>query len=285
MTSTHLSDSLKLTYDQFERLGLLNVLHHKDDPLTIFHTLTGLYYAKKMLRFKQDPNELGALPQRLLNINPFVKLQEQLLEDFFVDCQEATKSFDTLLSKAHRLEGMPQEAIYSAKSLKARLVLSSIYRLEEQHDSLCSTFFWASKTSSFQFFRKTLAECLEAAKQALKLRYPCTHELKTHESAKDNSSYSRLREDSAMSPAGEEGGAACAASENPSTLLMMERLKEAPTEDARHVPQAAQAAAKEPLRASDEPPAPPAPLTKAQRKSAKGASAQPTPEGASFSPP
>lgn len=262
----HLSDSLKLTYDQFERLGLLNLVHHKEDPLTIFHTLTGLYYAKKMLRFKQHPNERGSLAQRLLNINPFVKLQEQLLEEFFVDCQAAAKSFDRLLSKPHAPEGLPAEAPYSAESLKARLVLSSIYRLKEQHESLCSTFFWASKTASFQFFRETLTECLETAKQELKVRYPCAHELKPR--------HHGLREESDLSPPDEEASAESASA--PSTLLMMTQLKDAPAEHP-------QAAAKELLRAADAPP-PAAPLSKAQKKS-KGASAQPAQEGALFTPP
>ncbi len=181
-----LSDSLKLSYDQFERLGLLNLAYYKDDPLILFYTQAGLYYAKKMLRSKQQPSEQGSYTHRFLNVGSFLSAQEQLFENFFGHCQCAIKSFDQRLNKAHESAVMLSEALYSNNALKSGLILSFIYRLGEQHDTLCSGYLVASHTAEFKFFREALVECLDLVKQELKALSPCGNELKHQESVKES---------------------------------------------------------------------------------------------------
>ena len=224
----HLSDSLKLTYDQFNRLGLLNLKYHKDDPLTIFYVLTGIYYAKKMLRTKQQPSETSSIANRIFNLSSFVDSQESLLGEFFIHCQSEVRAYDTLISDGHRSLPMTPELSHSTHSLKVNLVLCSIYRLKEQHDSLSASYAMASLTSSsFQFFRESLSECLDAAKNELKSLYPRGSDIKPQSTTSELDSHTQrervVTTEADQIPIGSDDEGASGTNE--STRSMLEQLQ------------------------------------------------------------
>ena len=168
---SHLSDSLKLTYDKFEQLGLLNCPYSPNNPLTVFYSIVGLYYAKKMLRSKQQPSEHGVVGQQLWDTRPFIAEQEKLVKDFLKECSAAIQSFDRLINHESRQSG-------DSLNLRAALVLSFVYRLNERHAMLCSRCsLLLQQTENFKFFQQVLETSLEGGKEQLKSLYPFASDL------------------------------------------------------------------------------------------------------------